>query len=114
MLKIIYDPDNGTTVPDGKLEDFLTAAQLGFYGDEIRVGNLILVDRFKLAAIQNEIVEIEFFYGDKKITITKFGVFRDWPKNSRIDDDIKYKFHCAAVEKKRAFLLEQEKKQAII
>lgn len=100
MLKIIYDPDNGTTVPDGKLEDFLTAAQLGFYGDEIRVGNLILVDRFKLAAIQNEIVEIEFFYGDKKIIVNKVGAFSNWPENSRIDIDINYKFFCASTKKK--------------
>ena len=86
MIKIIYDPKNGQTVPDKRVDSFVKQwISSNAYVDkdiELRIGSEIIIDRFRLAILNEEIDinQIEVWFEDKHLVHNEYGVFKTYPE----------------------------------
>lgn len=85
MLTVIYNPDSGVAVPDGKVADTVTRWIEQFSKGEITMieaGTETLINEIRLAVLNDQIPfgEIQFQYQNEIIPHDEYGKLRTWPK----------------------------------
>lgn len=84
---VIFDPENGFTVPDSKVEVFVdtiiaAAGEHNYLNYKVVVGSDIIVNAFRAAiavdTVANE--DVAIIFNDRKLDISNSGAYLDFPR----------------------------------
>lgn len=107
MIKLIYDPWFGISKPDSVVDEWVRC-QISLHDTtkrdyEYNIGSELIIDRFRLAMIKNEIDinQVEFWFKDEKLIHNEYANIRPWPSDfCTTHNDVAYEIITIQVNKR--------------
>ncbi len=109
MIKLIYDPWFGISKPDSAVDEWVRC-QISLHERtkrdyEYNIGSELIIDRFRLAMINNEIDinQVEFWFNNEKLTHNEYANIIPWPLDfCCTHSDLSYELIKTQINKRKA------------